>query len=92
LADFIDLKRCKYGELIDVEDSEQPFAISGLDDNCDVRHHRFFLPKEYVNEFPFKINETIDEVLNSELKDDGLVVTVKPTEKFLNYLRTEKYL
>ena len=94
LENFIDLEYCTYSELTDVEDCSDPFSSSEMSKDSMGSHlrYRFFLSEEYVNSFPFNFNETIGEVLKSELKDDGLVVTVKPTEKFLNYLKSEKYL
>lgn len=84
LEDFNNLDNCAYQKLVDVIDSDEPFVSDEHYDEplC----YRFFLSEQFVN-FPFQCDEIIGEILNCEISDTTCTVTVKPTEKFLNYLR-----
>ena len=92
LEDYADLDNCSFLKLMDADNSETPF-ISNRYTGTRYSSFSFFLPIEYINVlYPFKYDEIVGEVISSEINDDTLTltVTVKPTEKFLSYVKSLK--
>lgn len=90
LEDYADLDNCSFLKLMDVDNSETPF-ISNRYTGTRYSSFSFFLPIEYINVlYPFKYDEIVGEVISSEINDDSLTVIVKPTKKFLSYVKKLK--
>lgn len=90
LEDYTDIDNCSFLKLMDVDNSETPF-ISNRYNGTHYSSFSFFMPAEYINAlYPFKYDEIVGEVISSEINDNTLTVTIKPTKKFLSYIKSLK--